>query len=174
MVLALTAAINRVEREESYRVRWSLADALTALMRTTLSLSEAQYLRLFAGYGLDFANPDEVSVNFYPFPVLLTLNQVAKLTKRGPLGEEMLTFLRQLRDLTAGQSGDQLKVHLKTQEMLGQATGEHTLPTVVFAEGDALGRSLTEFVAALDRSAPPTAAWLGLLQRWQKATGSQP
>ncbi|MDU0372855.1 DUF4132 domain-containing protein [Hymenobacter endophyticus] len=174
VVLALTAAINRVEREESYRVRWSLADALTALMRTTLSLSEAQYLRLFAGYGLDFANPDEVSVNFYPFPVLLTLNQVAKLTKRGPLGEEMLTFLRQLRDLTAGQSGDQLKVHLKTQEMLGQATGEHTLPTVVFAEGDALGRSLTEFVAALDRSAPPTAAWLGLLQRWQKATGSQP
>ncbi|MET4107463.1 DUF4132 domain-containing protein [Hymenobacter sp. UYP22] len=174
VVLALTAAINRVDREENYRVRWSLAEALTALMRTTLSLSEAQYLRLFADYGLDFANPDEVSVNFYPFPVLLTLNQVAKITKRGPLGEEMLTFLRQLRDLTAGQTGDQLKVHLKTQEMLGQATGEHTLPTVVFAEGDALGRSLTQFVAALDRSTPPTAAWLGLLQRWQKATGSQP
>ncbi|MCR5890003.1 DUF4132 domain-containing protein [Hymenobacter sp. J193] len=143
-------------------------------MRTTLSLSEADYLRLFASYGLDFANPDKLTLNFYPFPVLLTLNQVAKLAKRGPLGEDMLAFLRQLREFTAGQTGDQLKVHLKTQEMLGQAAGDDNLPVVVFADGDPLGRSLTQFVTGLDRADPRTGAWLSLLQRWPKATGAQP
>ncbi|UOR06445.1 DUF4132 domain-containing protein [Hymenobacter aerilatus] len=174
LVLALTTAINRVSREENYRVRWDLGEVLTALMRTTLSLTEAEYLRLFASYGLDFTDADNVSLHFYPFPVLLTLHQVAKLAKRGPLGEPMLTFLRQLRDHTAGQANDLLKIHLKTQEILGQATGDDMLPVVVFADGDPLGQALGQFVADLDRTNPKTAAWLGLLQRWQKATASQP
>jgi hypothetical protein len=175
LVLALPAAINRLNRDDYYLLRWGLGEVLTALMRTTLSLTEADYLRLFVSYGLDFSQPDEVSLHIYPFPLLLTLSQVAKLTKRAPLGEPMLAFLRQLRDRSAGQTGDLLKVHLKTQEMLGQATdGGDALPIVVFADGDPLGQALGQFVASLDRAAPPTATWLGLLQQWPKATAGQP
>ncbi|WP_161599491.1 DUF4132 domain-containing protein [Hymenobacter nivis] len=175
MVLGLAAALNNIVQNDDYQIRWGLGEVLTALMRTTLSLTEADYLRLFASYGLDFSQPGEVSLHVYPFPVLLTLGQVAKLAKRAPLGEPMLAFLRQLRDRSAGQAGDLLKIHLKTQEMLGQAAdGDNALPTVVFADGDPLGQALKQFVAGLDRAAPRTAAWLGLLQQWQKATAGQP
>jgi hypothetical protein len=174
LVLALAAAIKRVNRDDDYKIRWGLGEVLTALMRTTLSLTEADYLRLFADYGLDFSQPDEVSLHVYPFPLLLTLGQVAKLTKREPLSEAMLTFLRQLRDLSAGRTGDDLKIHLKTQELLDQAAGDGALPTVVFASGDPLGQALSQFVAGLDRAEPHTAAWLGMLQQWQKATAGQP
>ncbi len=174
MVLALPLAIHRLNRDDNYRIRWQLGEVLTALMRTTLSLSQAEYLRLFASYGLDFSQAEPVSLHVYPFPLLLTIGQVAKLAKREPLGEPMLAFLRQLRDRTAGQAGDLLKIHLKTQEILGQAAGEDTLPVVVFAEDDALGQALSQFVAGLDRADPRTAAWLELLQRWQKASASQP
>ncbi|MGI4737713.1 MAG: DUF4132 domain-containing protein [Janthinobacterium lividum] len=175
LVLALPPAINRVRRDDDHHLRWGLGEVLTALMRTMLSLTEADYLRLFVSYGLDFAHPDGISLHVYPFPVLLTLSQVAKLAKRAPLGEPMLAFLRHLRDRSAGQTGDLLKVHLKTQEILGQAAeGEATLPTVIFADTDPLGQALGQFVADLDRAAPRTAAWLGLLQLWQKANAGQP
>ena len=174
LVLALVPAIKRVSNKDNYRVRWDLGEVFTALMRTTLSLTEADFLRLFVGYGLDFSKPNAVSLHVYPFPLLLTLNQVAKLAKREPLGEPMLAFLRQLRDLSVGQTGDLLKVHLKTQEILGQAAGTDDLPVVVFADGDPLGQALNQFVAGLDRADPRTATWLGLLQRWQKASTAQP
>jgi hypothetical protein len=175
LVLALPPAINRVNRDDYYQIRWGLAEVLTALLRTTLSLTEADYLRLFASYGLDFSQPGEVSLHVYPFPLLLTLSQVAKLAKRAPLSEPMLAFLRQLRDRSAGQTGDLLKIHLKTQEMLSQAAdGDDALPTVVFADGDPLGQALGQFVAGLDRAAPRTATWLSLLQQWPKATAGQP
>jgi hypothetical protein len=174
LVLALAPAIKRVNRDDNYRIRWDLGEVFTALMRTNLSLTEADFLRLFAIYGLDFSKPDEASLHVYPFPLLLTLTQVAKLAKRAPLGEPMLTFLRQLRDLSVGQTGDLLKVHLKTQEILGQAAGTDDLPVVVFADGDPLGQALNQFVASLDRADLHTATWLGLLQRWQKASTAQP
>jgi hypothetical protein len=174
LVLALPAAINRVNRDDDYRLRWGLGEVLTALMRTALGLTEADYLRLFASYGLDFNQPEPVSLHVYPFPLLLTLSQVSKLAKREPLGEPMLTFLRQLRDRTTSQTGDLLKIHLKTQELLGQTAGDDTLPIVVFADGDPLGQALGQFVAGLDRAEPRTATWLGLLQQWQKATAGQP
>jgi len=175
LVLALPLAINRVNRDDYYQIRWGLAEVLTALLRTTLSLTEADYLRLFISYGLDFSQPGEVSLHIYPFPLLLTLSQVAKLAKHTPLGEPMLAFLRQLRDRSAGQTGDLLKIHLKTQEMLSQAAdGDDALPTVIFADTDPLGQALGQFVAGLDRAAPRTAAWLGLLQQWPKATAGQP
>ena len=174
MVLALIAALHRVVQDDDYKIRWGLAEALTALMRTTLTLTEADYLRLFVGYGLDFAKPDKVSLHVYPFPLLLTLSQVAKLAKREPLGEPMLTFLGQLRDRSTGQTGDLLKIHLKTQEILAQAAGTDELPVVVFADHDPLGQALGRFVAGLDRADPRTAAWLTLLQCWPKATAGQP
>ena len=174
IVLALAAALNRLVQNDDYKIRWGLAEALTALMRTTLSLTEADYLRLFTSYGLDFSKLDKVSLHVYPFPVLLTLNQVAKLAKREPLGEPMRMFLGQLRDQSAGQTGDILKMHLKAQEILGQAAGDGALPIVVFADGDPLGRALGQFVAGLDQADPHTATWLGLLQLWQRATTGQP
>ncbi len=174
LVLALPLAIHRISRDDDYRIRWGLGEVLTALMRTTLSLSQAEFLRLFTSYGLDFSKPDTDLLYIYRFPVLLTIGQVAKLAKREPLGEPLLAFLRELRDRTAGQTGDLLKVHLKTQEILGQATGDDALPTVVFAKDDPLGQALSQFVAGLDRADPRSAAWLDLLHRWQKASASQP
>jgi hypothetical protein len=173
LAVAVATAATRVGLQGNHGIRWALGEVLSALMRTALSLSEADYLRLFASYGLDFDNP-KVSLLIYPFPLLLTLGQVAKLAKRTPLGEPMRAFLRHLRDHSAGQPGDLLKAHLKTQEILGQAAGDDALPIVVFADGDPLGQALGQFVADLDRAAPATAAWLGLLQHWQKATAGQP
>jgi hypothetical protein len=149
LVLALTAAIGRVNHKDDYRLRWDMAEVLTALLRTTLTLTEADYLRLFASYGLDFSKSGKVSLHVYPFPLLLTLSQVAKLAKRTPLGEPMLAFLRQLREHSAQQTGDLLKINLKAQEILGHATGGDELPTVVFASADPLGRALSQFVAGL-------------------------
>lgn len=175
VVLALAAAVNPVVQNDDYKIRWGLSEVLTALMRTALNLTEADYLRLFVSYGLDFSQPGEVSLHVYPLPLLLTLSQVAKLAKRAPLGEPMLAFLRQLRDRSAGQPGDLLKIHLKTQEMLTQAAdGADALPTVVFADADPLGQALGPFVAGLNRAAPSAAAWLSLLQQWPKATAGQP
>ena len=174
MVVALAAAAIHVGLQGDHGVRWALGEAMSALMRTTLSLTEADYLRLFASYGLACSNAEKVSLYVYPFPLLLTLNQVAKLAKRGPLSEPMLTFLGQLRDLSAGQTGDLLKAYLKTQEILSQAAGDDALPVVVFADGDPLGQALGQFVAGLDRADPRSAAWLGLLQLWPKATAGQP
>ena len=174
MVVALATAASRVGLQSGHGLRWALGEAMSALMRTTLILTEADFLRLFACYGLDGGNAEKVSSYIYPFPVLLTLNQVAKLAKRAPLGEPMLTFLGQLRDQSAGQTGDLLKIHLKTQELLGQATGDDALPIVVFAAADPLGQALSQFVASLDRTDARTAAWLDLLQQWQKATAGQP
>ncbi|MBF9219818.1 DUF4132 domain-containing protein [Hymenobacter ruricola] len=175
MVLALTAAIKRVGHNDGdYRIRWVLADVLTALLRTTLALTEADYLRLFASYGINLEEPGNAALYVYPFPLLLTLGQVGKLAKRGPLGQPMLTFLQRVCDQSTGQRGDQLKVRLKAQEILSQSAGDDALPVVVFADGDPLGQALAQFVAGLDRTESRAAPWLGLLQRWQKASPAQP
>jgi hypothetical protein len=175
VALALAATINQTESEHSNPLRWEMGEVLAALMRTSLALTEVDYLRLFAAYGFDVADPAKSRPGLFAFPITLIMGQLAKLAKRAPLGEPMLAFLRQLRDRSAGQTGDWLKVHLKTQELLGQAAaGTDALPTVVFADGDPLGQALGHYAAGLDPADPPTAAWLGLLQLWQKATAGQP
>jgi hypothetical protein len=174
IVLALAAVINQVGQLYPNLLRWEMGEVLAALLRTKLNLAEADYLRLFACYGLTINESGSKLPSLFALPLNLMLSQVAKLAKRAPLDEPMLVFLRQLRDRSAGQTGDLLKIHLKTQEMLGQAAGDDALPTVVFAEGDPLGQALGQFVAGLDRTEPRTAAWLGLLQQWPKATAGQP
>jgi hypothetical protein len=174
VVLALAAVINQGGPQYSNPLRWEIGETLAALLRTRLDLAEADYLRLFAYYGLTANGSQERLPSLFSFPLNLALGQVAKLAKRTPLGEPMLEFLRQLRDRTAGQAGDLLKIHLKAQELLGQAAGGDALPTVVFAEGDPLGQALSQFVAGLDRADPRAAAWLNLLQQCQKATAGQP
>jgi len=174
VALALAAAINHKKPPPDNLLRWQLGEVLAALMRTSLTLTEADYLRLFAYYGLDFNSSKQTHLRLFALPMSLLLNQIAKLGSRTPLGEPMLAFVRQLRDHCAGQPGELLKINLKAQEILGQAAGGDELPVVVFASHDPLGRTLNEFVAGLDRAAPPTATWLGLLLHWQKATASQP
>jgi len=177
VALALAVAINHPGAQHSNPLRWEMGEVLAALLRTSLALTEADYLRLFASYGFDFTDPAKGRPSLFAFPITLVLTQLAKLaklTKRAPLGEPTLTFLRHLRDHSTGQTGDWLKIHLKTQEILSQAAGTDDLPVVVFAESDPLGLALSQFVASLDRADPRTAAWLGLLQLWQKATAGQP
>ncbi|RZK48721.1 MAG: hypothetical protein EOO59_16705, partial [Hymenobacter sp.] len=174
VALALAATINQAESEHSNPLRWEMGEVLAALLRTSLALTETDYLRLFTYYGLTSAGLEKSLPNLFAFPLNLILSQLAKLAKRAPLSEPMLTLLRQLRDRTAGQPGDLLKIHLKTQELLSQAAGDDALPIVVFAADDPLGQALSQFVASLDRTDTRTAAWLGLLQQWQKATAGQP
>ena len=174
VALALAVAINHASSQYSNPLRWEMGEVLAALMRTSLALTEADYLRLFASFNFDFTDPAKGRPNLFGFPITLVLNQLAKLAKREPLSEPMLMFLRQLRDYSTGKTGDWLKVHLKSQEILSQSAGTDDLPVVVFADGDPLGQALSQFVAGLDRANPRTAAWLGLLQLWQKATAGQP
>jgi len=174
VALALAVTINQAALEHSNPLRWEMGEVLGALLRTSLALTEADYLRLFAYYGLTAASLERSLPSLFAFPLSLLLSQLAKLTKRAPLREPMLALLRQLRDRTAGQPGDLLKIHLKTQELLGQTTGDDALPIVVFAADDPLGQAFSQFVAGLDRTDTRTAAWLGLLQNWQKATAGQP
>ncbi|WP_283564540.1 DUF4132 domain-containing protein [Hymenobacter sp. H14-R3] len=175
LVLALPAVINRLSAHGEHRLSYDLAEVMAALLRTTLTLTEADYLRLLVSYGLDATQG--IPTDFYGFPALATLSQIAKVARRAPLSQPLLALLAHLHTCTTikgVRTGIPVKIHLKTQEILGQVAGTDDLPVVVFADGDPLGQALSQFVAGLDRTHPRAAAWLGLLQRWPKATAGQP
>ena len=176
LVLALAAALSR--HEPDYRSNYSLPHILLSLigglLRGTIALTEADYLRLFACGGLDFSNPQILAKNYYLFPTNLALNQVAKLAKANELGPPIQAFLKQLRDFTASHTGDGLKTHLKAQEILNLNGADNDLPIVAFATTDPLGQALQKFVTALDPVGPATRPWLQLLQLWKGAAAGQP
>ena len=173
LALALATAMGRCTTAE-YRERYTLADVLRTLLRGTLGLDDGGYLRLFQLYGLDFSRP-EVHLNFWPFPVGLTLAQVGRLAKKhDQLGPPLLKFLRQLLHHTSGKPGDVGKLALKVQDILNLVGGPAAMPTVVFGDADAFSRQLGAFVANLAPAAPATAPWLQLFQLLQKASGGQP
>ena len=58
VALALAAAMRECGRRQDHRTRYPLGEALTGLMRGPLTLSEADFLRLFQFYGLDFTVAD--------------------------------------------------------------------------------------------------------------------
>jgi hypothetical protein len=172
LALAIATAMHRCEQAD-YRVRYTLGEVLGTLLRGTLGLGEAEYLRLFELYGLGVKD-GKISLDFWPFPVGLTLAQVGRLAKKqGQLSPPTLDYLTQLLHHTTGQPGDVGKVSLKVQEVLNQV-GATVVPTVVFADGDPFGHQLNAFVAGLDPADPATAGWLQLLQACQKASGGQP
>jgi hypothetical protein len=172
LALAIATAMHRCTQAD-YRTRYDLGEVLGTLLRGTLGLGEADYLRLFHLYGLDFESPS-FSLSFWPFPVGLTLAQVGRLAKKqGQLGQPLLDYLTQLLHHTTGQPGDVGKVSLKVQEILNQV-GATVLPTVVFADGDPFGHQLNVFVTGLDPASATTTDWLRLLQACQKASGGQP
>jgi hypothetical protein len=173
LVLALATASQRCSRDEN-GIRYNLSELLRNLLRGTLGLGEADYLRLFRLYGLN-ADAPAAPLELWPCPWSLTLAQVGRLAKKqGQLSPPLLAQLAALRRATSGGQGDAAKLNLKVQELLNQVGAGGELPTVTFAEGDPLGQQLAAFVAGLDPAAAATTAWLRLLQLWQKASGSQP
>jgi len=174
MALALATLMQRCT-EVDYNIRYKLSDLLSGLLRGRLGLVEADYLRMFKLYGLDFATDVPPSHDFWPFPVNLTLVQVARLAKKqGQLQEPMLTFLRQLFDYTSGQTGDNGRVASKALKILNQANRVQSESAVLFANDDPFGQLLNEFVSKLELTAPGTSSWVRLLQLLQKANGAQP
>jgi hypothetical protein len=172
LALAIAMAMHRCTQTD-YRIRYRLGEVLGTLLRGTLGLGEADYLRLFRLYGLDF-DAEQAALSFWPFPIGLTLAQVGRLAKKqGQLSQPMLAYLTQLLHHTTGQSGDVGKVSLKVQEILNQV-GVTELPTVVFADGDAFGHQLNAFVTGLASASSATTGWLQLLQACQKASAGQP
>ena len=176
LALALATAMSRCsDGDRRIGHKTTLAELLSALMRGTLGLGGADYLRLFQLYGLDFSPPKPSYYHYYPFPVLLTLAQVSRLAKKqGQLTPLLLDFLTKLLGFTIGGDGEVGKISVKVQEILNSVGAAEAVPTVLFADGDAFGQQLTVFVGGLAPAAPATAAWLRLLQAWQKASGSQP
>ncbi|UOQ55388.1 DUF4132 domain-containing protein [Hymenobacter cellulosivorans] len=173
LVLAVAAQMRRPEG--SYSFDYDLDMLLKVLVRSTLELTNADYVRLLHLYGLKLegANINGIANAMALFPVLPTLAQLEKQAKKQPLEAEILDYLRQLLAIMAVNSTDTglMKLRVKVQELLGQ-NGENHLPTVIFSDNDAFGQALNAFVAQL----PPATAqpWLRLLQLWQKTSGAQP
>ncbi|TGE29613.1 DUF4132 domain-containing protein [Hymenobacter metallicola] len=156
------------------KARHLLDALLRVLLRSTLELSSAGFVRLLNEFGLGTqATPDTVIAALYKYPVVLALGQLEKQAKKQPVSPELAAYLRRLLATIAGYTSyaPLVKLQVKMQEILGQSD-QDALPTVVFSEGDAFGQAMNEFVAELE---PATArAWLHLLQLWHKASGAQP
>jgi hypothetical protein len=175
-VLALATAMHECVRRQDYRTRYALGEVLSGLMRAPLNLGEADYLRLFRLYGLDFSVIDHQArrTAVWGYPLGLTLGQVAKLARQQPPGDAMQIFLQQLLDYAIVTPGDIAKLIPKLQAIMLLEAGPNALPTMRFGDGDPFGDHLNQFVAALDRQAASTGPWLRLLLQWQKASGGQP
>ncbi|MBO0360010.1 DUF4132 domain-containing protein [Hymenobacter sp. BT186] len=175
--LAVATAEAMGSLSNNYQTRYQLAKLLQALLRATLELEPAAWVQLFHVYGLDARtkHPKQpLGQTLSAFPVLLTLGQLEKQTKKQPLAEELLVYLRELLAVSAAYTSDAgvVKMRGKIQEIL-RLSGAEGLPTVVFADGDAFGEALNEFVLGLGAS-PEAGPWLRLLQLFQKASGAQP
>jgi len=172
LVLAAAEALQSLSN--NYQTRHTLEALLKLLLRSSVTLNDADYLRLFHLYGLTLKDPHPgiVARALNRFPVLATFTQLAKHAQKQPVDEALRTYLRQLLQITMANREDatlrKLQRHL--QELLEDDT--QALPTVLFTTQDVFGQALNEFVHHLE---PETArSWLRLLQLWQTTTGSQP
>lgn len=173
LALALATAMSRCTPQDDYRTRYTLGELLGALLRGTLGLNEADYLRLFNLYYTD--GKIDTEMHYWNFPVGLTLAQVARLRKKKGLGQPMQSLLREMLAQLAHQTtSEAAKLRRKMLEILNQEAGSGVLPIVQFTEGDPLGRALAGFVAKLDPQAASSLPWLHLLESWQEATTAVP
>jgi hypothetical protein len=176
--LALAAMV--ALRANGGRMRTTLIRLLESLMRTTLTLSEADFIALFNQYGLAFGGTHQPAIRdaLGIFPVALTLGQVEKLVKKQGLSKSLATYLTHFLaatqlEITGFGATEITKLQQRLQAILNlSGTGER--PMVSFPEGDAFGQRLTQFAASLPDEAPTTLPWLRLLQLWQKTSGGQP
>jgi Domain of unknown function (DUF4132) len=176
LALAALAAI----RDNGGRVATSMVKLLGALMRGTVDLSEADFVALLQGYGLQFEtpNPETIRNALGIYPVALTLGQIEKFAKKNGVSAALAAYLTQFLDgthleLTGWLSTDVVKIQRRLQVILSQTTAT-TRPVLSFPDGDAFGRHLTQFSSRLTDEAPTTIPWLQLLQLWQRASGGQP
>ena len=179
LLLATAAVMNaNMGDQANYNnaAHWALSELFNSLLRATVALSEAGWVRLLARCGQP-RQPD--TRTNYPaasfFSLSLLLGQLARHAKKQPVRHPPLRALL-AQVLAAGSAADKegAKVQVKIREILGEGAGDDALPIVVFATDDPLGQALTEFVAGLDRADPRTAAWLNLLRLWPKASAAQP
>jgi len=172
VTLALATAMYRCKQDD-YQLRYTLGDVLGALMRGTLQLTDDDYLRLFALYGLQ-TGKEARTLYIWPFPLNLTLSQLARHVKKNGLGNDLQQWLETLLQDLDGLGGDWVKTRLKVQEILNKDPDSADAPKVVFNEGDEFGRQLNAFVSGSAGTAPAPRPWLHLLQLWQKVSGAQP
>ena len=183
LALALAGSIQQIGQldpgfhSQYGQQRIFLGDALKALLRGTIALSEADWVRLFHVSGLPrllpegARNPHRAWWNFSP---LLLLAQLARVAKKQPLQHPpLLALLRQLATETSANNADDAKTLAKIREILGQDDDE-ALPALDFGDFDAFARHLTAFAQALTPADPGAGPWLRLLQGWQRASGGQP
>ncbi|RPD45398.1 DUF4132 domain-containing protein [Hymenobacter sediminis] len=173
LALALAMAIQRCTRQQDFSLKYAFSDLLGALMRGTLQLTDADYLRLFQLYGLNLAD-DQTYLGVWPYPLHLTMTQLARRAKKEAVGSELEAYLKTLLSLLPGNTSDSVKLRHKIQEVLGAGADEGSLPLVQFSAEDPFGRQLNEFIVSQDPATPATQAWLHLLESWQKASGAQP
>ena len=176
----LALAVAETKKYNSGRVGSVLTDVLAGLVHGTLILNEADILRLFTLYHLDFEAEAEAHTwnLIYSWPVRDTLGQAEKLVKKNGLGPDLQNYLnRFLKAAKQEQSSHTVdgvaKLQIKVQEILALG-GDTALPIVEFATGDGFGRYLGQFAQDLDPTNPLTKPWFRLLQVWQKASGAQP
>lgn len=175
--LALATAEAMGSLSNNYQTRYQLEKLLHALLRTTLNLAPAAWIKLFCTYGLKVqANTSKraPAQALSMFPVLLTLSQLEKQAKKEPLAADLLTYLRELLATTVAHTADSgvVKMRGKIEDIM-RLSGSEELPTVAFAADDAFGEALNEFVRSLG-SGPHAGPWLRLLQLMPKASGGQP
>lgn len=160
--------------------RTILLRLLESLMRSTIALSDEQFVQLFHSYGLNFDTSGKGTIGnaLGAYPVGLTLAQAEKSVKKNGLGAPLAAYLPKFlaathRELTGWYAAEVGKVQRRLQDILNLGRPA-ARPVLVFAEGDAFGQALTQFAAALPDGEATTLPWLALLQACQKASGSQP
>ncbi|MDJ0365790.1 DUF4132 domain-containing protein [Hymenobacter sp. H14-R3] len=176
--LALAALV--ALRANGGRLRTTLLRLLEGLMRTTLALSNPEFIQLFHGYGLRFDTPNAEAIReaLGIFPVGLTLGQLEKSAKKNGLTEPLAAYLAKFLaathlELTGWRADEVTKMQRRLQGILSLGNAEGR-PVVSFPAGDAFGRELAQFADGLPDDAPTTLPWLRLLHLWQKTSGGQP
>ena len=160
--------------------RTILMRLLEGLMRGTIALDGEKFVQLFHSYGLRFDTPSSSTIRnaLGAFPVGLTLGQAEKSAKKNGLEAALAAYLTQFLagthlELTGWQAAEVSKLQRRLQDILNLGN-QAARPALVFPEGDAFGRALTQFATCLPDHDAATLPWLALLQACQKASGGQP